>query len=844
MDLFPKRIPLLAATLLAFQMAACTAWAAQTSTTVDPNLAGGLNGHGTKLGAKDSVVIEAPHMSLPIVGTNGCLSIINKSDVSYFVPWNTQPEWDDFLLAIEAPRQLNSQTLLPNNLPNVFVGTCCQPQIIGNICSLPDGTVISSNLPLGYRYKGTPSQDIAEWGAEGDVQGPIFASNIGDNPDLTYRVTYVCSSGTWVKTHEEGSCVPVSGQCAPGIDGLTVLPSDYATLCSATSIFGGFTNAGGAAGGPPWGWLCLGTPGQSDASCSTGPLAGDCGSAAGQLTWQAPTQNLCTNGKASAVTGPDQNPFNPANNPATTYVPNLYHWTCTGTGNGATTTSCTAPTGGDCNGNIVGHNNLTVAPNPATDYLCNQGKPDTVFHTDTGQTNLWGTTEAGWNWHCLSYSGDGITKDYWTAWCVAFDAGAVSCGSANGVVDNSSTNSPTGQLCANSTLISGPTYDPGPPAQWVWQCQGGSTTVDCGSEPVAACGTANKVSYPSSSPPSTLAELCAAGTPNPNPPHLDIGAGQWEWGCDGSGGIVELCIAPSIITGQCGSSNGVPTTTPPSNLCAPGNTYTAPVVVGGNWQWSCTGTGSGGGTANCSAPNTAASGTPTCGAAAGSPSTTVPNAGLCGPGNAASTPVDNGSNQWVWTCQGDGGAYVSCSAPDSGAGAGLCGTANGTAVPDIPNFNLCSQGVPSTVTGTGPWNWTCLGNGAYTGQDSSCHADICQACSGTVTSNQTSTSITGTVNGCAVQGYSSWSQTNLISPTGVSKLLQWSDPLHGTFSQSILTAATATGNYCRPCYLSAQSVSNAAVVVQATAGSCPGDTNLNTGNPVTYSATGVTLTSQ
>ncbi len=41
--------------------------------------------------------------------------------------------------------------------------------------------------------------------------------------------------------------------------------------------------------------------------------------------------------------------------------------------------------------------------------------------------------------------------------------------------------------------------------------------------------------------------------------------------------------------------------------------------------------------------------------------------------------------------------------------AGACGSANGASSWIAPSANLCSSGLPSAVTGTGPWNWTCDG---------------------------------------------------------------------------------------------------------------------------------------
>ncbi len=39
--------------------------------------------------------------------------------------------------------------------------------------------------------------------------------------------------------------------------------------------------------------------------------------------------------------------------------------------------------------------------------------------------------------------------------------------------------------------------------------------------------------------------------------------------------------------------------------------------------------------------------------------------------------------------------------------AATCGTANGSSFYTAPTENLCSAGISSTVTGTGPWSWSC-----------------------------------------------------------------------------------------------------------------------------------------
>ena len=53
---------------------------------------------------------------------------------------------------------------------------------------------------------------------------------------------------------------------------------------------------------------------------------------------------------------------------------------------------------------------------------------------------------------------------------------------------------------------------------------------------------------------------------------------------------------------------------------------------------------------------------------------------------------------------------------------GSCGTSNNSSLATAPVNSLCSSGTASTVTGTGPWNWTC--SGIYGGATASCSSSI------------------------------------------------------------------------------------------------------------------------
>jgi hypothetical protein len=96
-------------------------------------------------------------------------------------------------------------------------------------------------------------------------------------------------------------------------------------------------------------------------------------------------------------------------------------------------------------------------------------------------------------------------------------------------------------------------------------------------------------------------------------------------------------------------------------------------------------------------------------------------------------------------------------------------------------------------------------------------------------------------NGCTVQAQTSWTETDGLNANNAIPQLQWNDPFHGSYTYTASSPTVASG-YCQPCYEAMQSVSNAQVTVTAAPGSCPADANINSGTPVTYPATNVTVT--
>lgn len=97
----------------------------------------------------------------------------------------------------------------------------------------------------------------------------------------------------------------------------------------------------------------------------------------------------------------------------------------------------------------------------------------------------------------------------------------------------------------------------------------------------------------------------------------------------------------------------------------------------------------------------------TCGSANGLPVSSAPTAGLCSTGAASGM---SGTGPWTWSCAGgDGGSTAQCSAPIVQAVNGQCGPSGGADLTNAPASGLCSAGTASSVSGKGPWSWSCAG---------------------------------------------------------------------------------------------------------------------------------------
>lgn len=194
---------------------------------------------------------------------------------------------------------------------------------------------------------------------------------------------------------------------------------------------------------------------------------------------------------------------------------------------------------------------------------------------------------------------------------------------------------------------------------------------------------------------------------------------------NGPGGT-PVCQAPdgttSPVNGVCGPADGQDFTSAPSaSLCSTG-TNTA-IAGAGPWTWTCLGQG-GGTDDNCSA--NLDSGPPAidgeCGDSDGDTLATAPTSDFCDVGTASTV---SGTGPWTWTCSGqNGGADDACTASlDPGPVVnGFCGPAHGVDVSIAPTTDLCSNGSATAVAGSGPWTWDCQGSNG--GSDANCSANV------------------------------------------------------------------------------------------------------------------------
>ncbi len=191
-----------------------------------------------------------------------------------------------------------------------------------------------------------------------------------------------------------------------------------------------------------------------------------------------------------------------------------------------------------------------------------------------------------------------------------------------------------------------------------------------------------------------------------------------------------------------------------------------------------------------------------CGSSNNTTLSSAPTTGLCSAGSASSV---SGSGPWSWTCAGEnGGTTASCSAqmvsaPTPTAVNGACGSSNNTTLSSAPTTGLCSAGSASSVSGSGPWSWTCAGENG--GTTASCSAQFSQTAptlfvltvsksgNGTVSSQPAGISC-GTT--CSASFANNTSVTLSASPAAGNTFSGWTGACSGTGTCAVSMTAART----------------------------------------------------
>jgi hypothetical protein len=526
---------------------------------------------------------------------------------------------------------------------------------------------------------------------------------------------------------------------------------------------------------------------------SGGGVNGACGSAHGSNPDSSPTTGLCAAGTPSAVSG------------AT--VSNAWAWTCTGSG-GGTTASCQTAVASGC------HNTFEVktccpVETSGSDCPVGWGAKKAFFGSPpTGNPCRICTSTPSVNGSCSTTAGA------CSAGTVSGDNGATACGTTRTWTCNGSDGG-TNANCSKANAACGgggggcyPDFE----VYFGWSCPGPteSINVTCpagqGADQAAygshtAPAVCNQVPSESTwrasecrvcgSPPVNGACSSTAGACSTGSVSGDNGATACSttrtWNCVGSGGGT---------TANCSKANpvcvvnGVCSST--AGACSSGSVSgdNGATACNTTRTWNCVGSG-GGTTANCSKANPLCAINGTCGSANGVGTMSAPSSNLCV--NGTPTAV-SGTGPWTWDCNGaNGGTNTSCSAPLMQNG--VCGSANGVGVTSAPSSNLCSAGTATAVGGSGPWSWNC--NGVNGGTNASCSAPlrvnaVCGSANGVGTYSAPSTGLCspGTASAVSGSGPFTWTCAGANGGTNAS----CSAPLR----QNAVCGSANNGNFYAP----------------------------------------------
>ncbi|MDD5639321.1 MAG: hypothetical protein PHR47_00755 [Candidatus Pacebacteria bacterium] len=335
--------------------------------------------------------------------------------------------------------------------------------------------------------------------------------------------------------------------------------------------------------------------------------------------------------------------------------------------------------------------------------LCSVGNPSIV------------SGSGPWYWICQSESGS------WGVSCFSIKKDAINgeCGTSNGGTFKSQ---PSLNLCKTGTASSVNAAN-----AWYWTCEGinGGEKSYCyaARDGYIANGSCVGSTFFNYKPP---INICLSGIGV----DLKLKNGLWTWTCNGIGGGTNASCQASytfypfpekLEIGNCGAVSGISTGVEPTkDFCNTG--YFKDFRWDENlkeWRWVCAGKG-GGSSENCGAYYSASlvKANGVCGSASDSFYETAPTADLCAKGEAS---IVSGTGPWNWSCSGiSGGNTVNCKAKKASVVNGKCGSATKSEATSAPTNNLCSSGTASSVSGNGPWYWTCFG--VFGGKDIQCTA--------------------------------------------------------------------------------------------------------------------------
>lgn len=613
-----------------------------------------------------------------------------------------------------------------------------------DLCTSGIASPISGDGPWSWACSGLNGGRVAACRALVREDG-VCGSASGQNARRT-PANDLCSSGLASAVVGEGpwswTCSGLNGgeaaNCEAGlsIDGVCGLATASGTRKEPDADLCQVGEPSEVAGTGPWNWTCSGSKGGAAATCIAAvSIDGQCGRANGETRESAPTSNLCASGLASVVAGDGP-----------------WVWSCGGQ-DGGMTVSCTS---------LYARNPAQIAQASADPELAVSSSPAPVLAV--AETEATGRAAAEMTARVqpskpkkrpdtllgmlgLVSEDDAPPENAETQ--VAAPAPVVTgnepkketktvsdtkpagqCGAAAGV---GTIKAPTSGLCAQG--IAGNVTGEGP---WSWDCTDKKTraAVTCVAPlPVlAACGPAHGKTV--SSVPSD--GLCRSGTASPV-----MGSGPWSWVCEGgAGGTNASCTAPYTKAvpvariAQTESELGADLVNPPEHPAfgAKNSTPVAhePVQEASDAKAAPEKPSEAymAAVAPVVSPRVPAHAPSAplpppvdglCGAAALQDWSVRPEGDLCASGK---TGTVEGRGPWRWTCAGEnGGRLASCVAqlqavppvqpPAQKKTAtmvdGVCGTAVGAPRAMAPTESLCASGIPSAVSGQGPWSWACSG---------------------------------------------------------------------------------------------------------------------------------------